>query len=238
MFFDFAFETLERWEELDSVIDAKTVALVAGQGEGTARDLVTRWSGSEPAGFDRREAFLDARDVELGETTVLAQRGDAYLAATGAETSLEADVHQYGGFRYREHWDVGDLVTVRNAERGLSYAGADRRGREVLRAERRRADDHRHPRAAVPDPGVAGDDRPRRRDRRRGGERRLGRRAGGLGRPVARARPADGLAHLRRRVAPALRLPGPVRRPRHHLRRRRRDALQPARLPAAACRWA
>lgn len=121
VFFDFAFETLERWEELDSVIDAKTVAVVAGQGEGTARDLVTRWSGSEPSGFDRREAFLDARDVELGETTVLAQRGDAYLAATGAETSLEADVHQYGGFRYREHWDVGDVVTVRNAERSLSY---------------------------------------------------------------------------------------------------------------------
>lgn len=122
VFFDFAFETLERWEELDSVIDAKTVAVVAGQGEGTARDLVTRWSGSEPAGFDRREAFLDARDVELGETTVLEQRGDAYLAATGAETSLDADVHQYGGFRYREHWDVGDIVTVRNAERGLAYA--------------------------------------------------------------------------------------------------------------------
>jgi microcystin-dependent protein len=82
---------------------------------------VARWSGSEPSGFDRREAFLDARDVELGETTVLAQRGDAYLAATGTETSLEADVHQYGGFRYREHWNVGDVVTVRNAERALSY---------------------------------------------------------------------------------------------------------------------
>lgn len=121
VFFDFAFETLERTDELDSVIDAKTVALVAGQGEGTARDLVTRWSGAEPTGFERREAFLDARDVELGATTLLEQRGDAFLAATGAETSLEADVHQYGGFRYREHWDVGDLVTVRNAERALSY---------------------------------------------------------------------------------------------------------------------
>lgn len=122
VFFDFAFETLERWEELTSVIDAKTVAVVAGQGEGADRDIATRWSGSEPAGFDRREAFLDARDVEAGETTVLAQRGDAYLAATGAETSLEAEVHQYGGFRYRAHWDVGDIVTVRNAERGLAYA--------------------------------------------------------------------------------------------------------------------
>lgn len=120
VYFDFAFETLERWEELASVIDAKSVAVVGGQGEGVDRDIATRWSGSEPTGFERREAFLDARDVEAGETTVLAQRGDAFLAATGAETSLEADVHQYGGFRYREHWDVGDVVTVRNAERALS----------------------------------------------------------------------------------------------------------------------
>ncbi len=50
----------------------------------------------------------------------LAQRGDAFRAATGAEMSLEAAIHQYGGFRYREHWDVGDVVTVRNAERAIS----------------------------------------------------------------------------------------------------------------------
>jgi hypothetical protein len=122
VFFDFAFETLERWDELDSVIDAKTVAIVAGQGEGADRDIATRWSGAEPTGFARREAFIDARDVELGETAVLAGRGDAFLAASGAETSLEAGVHQYGGFRYREHWDVGDVVLVRNAARGISYA--------------------------------------------------------------------------------------------------------------------
>jgi microcystin-dependent protein len=121
VFFDFAFQTLERWTELASVLDAKTLAVVAGQGEGADRDVVVRWAGSEPTGFDRREAFLDARDVEAGATTILEQRGDAYLAAAGAETRLEAGVHQYGAFRYREHWDVGDLVLVRNAERATSY---------------------------------------------------------------------------------------------------------------------
>lgn len=122
VFFDFAFETLERWDELDSVLDAKTLALVAGQGEGIDRDIATRFAGSEPTGFDRREAFLDARDVEAGATTILEQRGDAFLAASAAETRLEAGVHQYGAFRYRVHWDVGDVVLVRNAERGLAYA--------------------------------------------------------------------------------------------------------------------
>ena len=94
--------------------------------------------------------------MELGETTVLAQRGDAYLAATGAETSLEADVHQYGGFRYREHWDVGDVVTVRNAERASSYPA---RIVEVEKAFERSAAAPTitaDPRAPVPDPGVAG----------------------------------------------------------------------------------
>ena len=121
VFFDFAFQTLERWTELDSVLESKTLAVVAGQGEGVDRDVAVRWAGAEPTGFDRREAFLDARDVEAGATVILEQRGDAYLAAAGAETRLEAGVHQYGAFRYREHWDVGDLVLVRNAERGISY---------------------------------------------------------------------------------------------------------------------
>ena len=169
--------------------------------------------------------------MELGETTVLAQRGDAFLAATGAETSLEADVHQYGGFRYREHWDVGDVVTVRNAERALSYPA------RIVEVEKSFERSAAAPTITAvlgrpfPTLALAGVERPRRRDRRRGGERRIGRRARGVGRPVARPRPADGLAHVRRRVAPALRLPGPVRRARHDLRRRRRDALQPPRLP-------
>lgn len=120
VFFDFAFETLESWEELVSRVDSPTVAVVAGQGEGEDREIVVRWAGSEPEGFDRREAFIDARDVEQGQTAVLEQRGDASLAAIGPERRLEARVHTRGSFRYREHWDLGDLVLVRDQERGIS----------------------------------------------------------------------------------------------------------------------
>ena len=237
MFFDFAFETLERWEELDSVIDAKTVALVAGQGEGTARDLVTRWSGTEPTGFDRREAFLDARDVELGETTVLAQRGDAFLAATGAETSLEADVHQYGGFRYREHWDVGDVVTVRNAERGLELPRPDRRGREGVRAERRRADDHGDPRAARSRPWRR---RPRAAARAATADGAVSahRAASPVGSIVlwpAPAPPTDWLDRATARRSCARAYPALFAVLGTTLRRRRRHALQPRPTTGAAC---
>jgi hypothetical protein len=186
---------------------------------------VARWAGSEPTGFDRREAFLDARDVELGETTVLAQRGDAYLAGTGAETSLEADVHQYGGFRYREHWDVGDVVTIRNAERALSYPA---RIVEVEKAFERSA-------AAPTITAILGRPFPTLASQASSGraaataDGAVSAASGGVpgaGRPVARAAPPDGLAHLRRRVAACVRIPAlftvlgtPTRR--------RRDALQP-----------
>lgn len=121
VFFDFDFQTLERWVEVISLIDSKTFAIVAGQGEAEDREIVYRWSGTEPSGFDRRETFIDARDVEQGQTALLEQRGDAAIASVGGERRLEATAHQYGSFRYREHWDLGDIVLVRNVRRGLAF---------------------------------------------------------------------------------------------------------------------
>ncbi len=120
VFFDFDFETLEKWEELISILDSKTFALVAGQGEGVDREIVERYTGAVPTGLDRREAFIDARDVEPGQTALLQARGDAFLATTEGETRFEARIHQHGSFRYREHWDIGDIILVRNEPRGIS----------------------------------------------------------------------------------------------------------------------
>ncbi|CAN5653643.1 hypothetical protein BH23CHL7_BH23CHL7_20310 [soil metagenome] len=114
VYLDFAFETLQSWERLDDATDSKTLAIVAGQGEGADRDVVIRWSGSEPTGLARREAFVDARDVDLGNTDLLEQRGDAFLAAAGAERRIEAKMHQHGSFRYGRDFDLGDLVLVRS----------------------------------------------------------------------------------------------------------------------------
>jgi hypothetical protein len=122
VFFDFEFQTLEQWVELVSLIDSKTVAIVAGQGEGVDREVVTRWLGSEPTGFARRETFVDARDVKLGETAKLAQRGDATVTSLAPERSVTARAHQYGSFKYRVDWREGDIVLVRNVSRGLQYA--------------------------------------------------------------------------------------------------------------------
>jgi hypothetical protein len=120
VFFDFSFETLASWTELTNLSGSISLALVAGQGLGAARDIVTR-PAVEPTGFDRREAFVDARDVTVGDTTLLGRRGDDVLAANAGQFSLEANVSAYGSFRYGVDWFLGDIVTVRNKERGLSY---------------------------------------------------------------------------------------------------------------------
>lgn len=122
VFFDFAFETLRSWTKLDSIADSKTFAIVAGQGELAARDIVKRYVGTEPTGFARREDFVDARDVELGNTAVLEVRGDAFLATRGPERSLEATINEQGSFQFGIHWFNGDIVTIRNEAKGLEYA--------------------------------------------------------------------------------------------------------------------
>jgi hypothetical protein len=129
VFFDFDFDTLSKWSELTSLAGVISQVTVAGQGEGTAREIVTR-PVVEPTGWDRREAFVDARDLAVGATTLLQNRGDAVLAANGTDLSLEATAHQAGSFRYGVDWFLGDIVTVRNVERAISYpariVGVDR----------------------------------------------------------------------------------------------------------------
>lgn len=118
VFFDVAFDTAlaQRW--LTSDLDRKTVAIVAGQGEGTARTIVTRWlGGSEPTGLERREVFLDARDT--ADLATLQQRGDAKLRELQATDRFETEINPSGSFRYRQHWDLGDLVTLRNVAWGI-----------------------------------------------------------------------------------------------------------------------
>lgn len=122
VFFDFDFETLRAWSRLDSIADSKTLAIVAGQGELAARDIVKRYVGAtEPSGFDRREDFVDARDVALGATAILEVRGDAYLVTKSPERALEATINEQGSFKLGVHWFNGDIVTIRNEDRGLEY---------------------------------------------------------------------------------------------------------------------
>lgn len=119
VFFDFEYETLLSWQRLYDLVNSKTWARVAGQGELASRDVVARFDGAEPTGFARREAFIDARDVPLGNTGALEQRGDAFIESNKPKTSLETEVNPNGSFRFREHYDIGDIALVRNQRKGV-----------------------------------------------------------------------------------------------------------------------
>lgn len=102
--------------------NTKTCAIVAGEGEGTARTLVTVGGGS---GWDLREVIVDARDVQKGDMTTaeytetLKQKGNEKLAGYGVVEAMEAQTKPFVNFVYREHYDLGDIVTVKKIMWGI-----------------------------------------------------------------------------------------------------------------------
>jgi hypothetical protein len=98
------------------------VALVAGEGEGTARRCLVVGDSDENAGLHRRETFVDARDVssndgEIAETEYNAQlqaRGDTSLAEACVIESMEGTVEHTTQYVFGMDYFLGDHVTVIN----------------------------------------------------------------------------------------------------------------------------
>jgi len=87
-----------------------TAAVVAGQGEGSARAIVTR-PASLPTGLDLRETWIDARNQKT--TAEYTQLGDIALRnATRSRVTLQTEVLQNAALRYGREYFLGDLVTV------------------------------------------------------------------------------------------------------------------------------
>lgn len=98
----------------------RTVAAVWGQGEGSDRDYVTR-TGTNYAADNDSELYVDAKDIDKGQTAALQGRGDAKLAEVEARARFEFKALQTPATRYGVHYDVGDLVTAVNPFNGDSY---------------------------------------------------------------------------------------------------------------------
>lgn len=119
VYFDQEFDTLLGQKFLTTIAGRKTFAYVLGQGVGAARTVVERYvGGAEPTGLQRREVAIDARDIS--DATALQERGDSKLAETAKQDSFEFEYNPEGSFQYREHWDVGDVVTARNGIWGIT----------------------------------------------------------------------------------------------------------------------
>lgn len=94
----------------------KNVAYVGGEGEGNNRTIV---KVGEASGLDLREVFVDAKDIRKENLTAeqyqakLATRGQETLDANYISRSFECNTGADVNYKYKIHYDLGDIVTVK-----------------------------------------------------------------------------------------------------------------------------
>ena len=111
-----------------SITDYKSVALVAGEGEGAARK---RYQVGSDSGLHRRELYVDARDIssdtddgtlEIDEyNALLAQKGNEALSETIITQAFSGAVEASLGYQYKKDYFLGDTVNIIN-EYGIGAA--------------------------------------------------------------------------------------------------------------------
>ena len=102
--------------------DYKTVALVAGEGEGSARRCVTVGRSTDQEGLHRRELYVDARDISSNDGEIsaaeyeaqLAERGNTALSEAPIVESMEGTIEPMQMYTYKVDYFLGDIVTVVN----------------------------------------------------------------------------------------------------------------------------
>lgn len=95
----------------NSILDVLNFAYVAGQGIAENRVLREVFiDATEPSGFDRKEVFIDARDLTLNDE--LDDRGTAVLEDNKELLLLEFEYLESGLFQYLNDFDLGDIITV------------------------------------------------------------------------------------------------------------------------------
>ena len=94
----------------------KTKVIVGGAGDGLDRIFVTVGGGT---GFDLREVFLDAKDINKEALTnaeyleALKTRGQEFLNENKIFENFEAEAEADVNFTYGKDYDLGDVVTVK-----------------------------------------------------------------------------------------------------------------------------
>lgn len=126
------FDNVKNMSYVDSDLNFKNTAYIAGQGEGVERRVVEL---GQESGLARKELFVDARDVSEetdaeGQDPVprppqdiindLINRGEQNLAEFIQETFLEARIMTHNTFKYEEDWDLGDIVTNQYLDWGVT----------------------------------------------------------------------------------------------------------------------
>lgn len=117
------FENVLKQEYTDSNNNFRNLALVASEGEGTARVLETVGSGTD---LDRFELFVDARDLQKEEMTdleykaKLTERGNEKLAECKDIQTFDSKINLNSNLEYKVDFDLGDKVTCVSKAWGMT----------------------------------------------------------------------------------------------------------------------
>lgn len=114
-----SFDNIISSDYLMSTRPIRNVALVAGEGEGSARKTIITGDNSQ-IGLDRRELYVDARDIssqtsegtlsEVDYNAQLRQRGREKLAENRIQKSFDGEVDSLGEFQYYQDYFMGDII--------------------------------------------------------------------------------------------------------------------------------
>lgn len=121
--FSMEFENILEQEYTDSVYNYRNIALVAGEGEGSSRQLLTIGDGE---GLDRYELFVDARDLQKENKTnqeymdILKNRGDKKLAEQKEIKTFDSKINLRSNLTYKEDFNLGDIVTHTSKKWGIT----------------------------------------------------------------------------------------------------------------------
>lgn len=104
----------------------KNVALIGGEGEGKDRKLISIGSS---IGIDRKELFVDARDLQREVDTglipeneyeeILINRGNEKLSNYKNIVTFESSINTLSNNTYKDDWDLGDIVTIIDKKWGI-----------------------------------------------------------------------------------------------------------------------
>jgi len=103
----------------------KTITLIGGEGEGSARKTaIAEIPSGGGSGLSRREKFTDAKDVSSSVdgatltlpvyTTQLVQKGYESLAESMATKSFDGQVETTSMYTYGEDFFMGDIIQIAN----------------------------------------------------------------------------------------------------------------------------
>lgn len=127
---------------LQDSLNVKTVAIVAGQGEGADRETAVV-EHSDYSVTNDIELFVDARDIEEGQTAALTSRGNQRLREYERLERFNFKVLQVPNAMYGVDYFLGDLVTGINPKTGVVYSvkvqsvsvSEERDGEETIEVE-------------------------------------------------------------------------------------------------------